>query len=595
MRSFSLRFLLALSFLTFATCPSWAKGVFDGPAELPRASVDSALADTPAPGSIVNVSAGDDLQTALDSAHCGDTVELEAGANFTGLFFLKAQSCDDAHWIVIRTSARDSQLPSEGQRATPCYAGVASLTGRPAYACNNPQNVMSRIENNGPVDGPFVLRDGANHYRFIGLELTRTQGVRSAPGLISVEHGGAADHIVVDRSWLHGTLRDETQVGVSLIGMSQAAVVDSYFSDFHCNQNGMCTDAHAIGGGVGNHQDGPFKISNNFLEASGESVMFGGGAATLTPADIEIRRNHFFKPWQWMPGNPGFVKGLNGGAFVTKNHMELKNATRVLVEANLMENNWGGFTQNGYAVLLSPKNQHTQNKGNVCPKCQVTDVTIRYTRISHSGSGLQLATSISGHGLRDGGQALAGERWSIHDIVLDDISKNYMGQGNLFLIANGWPKNPVNTITINHVTGFPDAAGHMMMMGNSTHDPTMYGLVFTNNLIATGQFPVWSSGGGRSSCAYHGTPAQKIKRCFNPYAFTNSALIGTPDAFPPSSWPSGNFFPASATSVDFVQYDDGVNGDYTLQSKSPYKNAGTDGKDLGADIAGLDGALAGVE
>ena len=594
MPSFSARFLLAVSFLTFATCPGWAKGVFDGPAELPRATVDSALADTPAPGSIVNVNAGDDLQKALDGAHCGDTVEVEAGADFVGLFFLRAQSCDDAHWIVIRTSAPNSHLPPEGQRATPCYAGVASLPGRPAYACNNPQNVMSRIENNGPVDGPFVLRNGANHYRFIGLELTRTQGVHSAPSLISVERGGVADHIVVDRSWLHGTLRDETQAGVSLSGMSDAAIVDSYFSDFHCNQSGMCTDAHAIGGGIGNNQDGPFKISNNFLEASGESVMFGGGAATLTPADIEILHNHFFKPWQWMPGDPNFVKGSNGRAFITKNHIELKNATRVLVEGNLMENNWGGFSQHGYAVLLSPKNQHTQHQGNVCPKCQVTDVTIRYTRISHSGSGIQMATSMSGNG-EHGGPALAGERWSIHDVVLDDINKNYVAEGNLFMIANGWHHNPVNTITINHVTGFPDPAGHMMIMGNSRDDPSMFGLVFTNNLLATGQFPVWNSGGGRISCASHGTPAQKIKRCFNPYTFTNSALIGTPDAFPPSEWPSGNFFPANVNTVQFVQYDDGVDGDYTLQSDSPYKNAGTDGKDLGADITGLNAALAGVE
>jgi hypothetical protein len=106
---------------------------------------------------------------------------------------------------------------------------------------------------------------------------------------------------------------------------------------------------------------------------------------------------------------------------------------------------------------------------------------------------------------------------------------------------------------------------------------------------------VWSSGGGRISCASHGTPAEKIKKCFNPYTFTNSALIGSPAAFPPSSWPSGNFFPASPDSVDFVRYDDGVNGDYTLQPNSPYKKAGTDGKDLGADIAGLNAALAGVE
>ncbi|MBI3474737.1 MAG: hypothetical protein HY010_03320 [Acidobacteria bacterium] len=592
MQSYLARFVFAIAGVALSVPSAQASGVFDGPAELPRATVVSTLAKTPAPGSHVTVRAGDNLQTALNNAHCGDTIELQAGAVFTGLFDLPTKSCDDNHWIVIRTDAADS-LPSEGERVNPCYAGIATLVGRPAYACGNPQNVMARVENPNPVDGPFILQKGANHYRLIGLEVTRSAGVHDAPVLLTVEPKGVADHIVIDRCWFHGTVRDETRLGVSLRGMSQAAVVDSYFSDFHCNEYGMCTDAHAIGGGTGDHQDGPFKISHNFLEASGEAVMFGGGSATLTPADIEITRNHFFKPWQWMPGTPGQVKGLNGKSFATKNHLELKNATRVLVEANLMENNWGGFTQAGYALLLSPKNQHTRH-GNVCPKCQVTDVTIRYTRISHSGSGIQLETSISGNG-GNGAPALAGQRWSIHDVVIDDISKNYFGQGNVFIIANGWPRNPVNTITINHVTAFPDAGAHLLMIGNSIKDPDMFGLVFTNNLVATGQYPVWSSGGGWESCAYHGTPEMKIQKCFKTSTFKNNALIGTPDAFPPSDWPSGNLFPATVDAVKFVQYDSGGDGDYTLQSSSPYKNKGTDGKDLGADIAGLNAALSDVE
>jgi hypothetical protein len=592
MHSFASLFMITISFLMLSISPAWSKAGFDGPAELPRVTVASSLADTPTPGSVVTVAAGGNLQAALDNARCGDTIELKAGATFTGRFTLSARNCDNAHWVVIRTSASDALLPSEGQRATPCYAGVGSLPGRPQYGCVNPQNVMSRVENNTTTDGPFILRNGANHYRFIGLEITRTAGTHDAPTLMTVEPSGIADHIVVDRSWFHGTVRDETQSGISLSGVTYGAVVDSYFSDFHCLENGMCTDAHAVGGGLGSHQDGPFKISGNFLEASGEAVIFGGGAATLTPTDIEIRRNHFFKPWQWMPGQPGFVGGPSGRAFITKNHLELKNATRVLIEANLMENNWGGFTQAGYALLLSPKNQHTQH-GNVCPRCQVTDVTIRYTRISHSGSGLQLATSMSGDG-SNGAPALAGTRWSIHDVVLDDINKKYTGGGNLFLVMNGWPKNPLNTVTINHVTGFPDPIGHLFLLGNNLRNPSMYGFVFTNNMVTTAQYPVWNSG-QPNSCATQGTPAQKIKKCFTTYTFTNNALVATPIPFPPSSWPSGNFFPADANAAGFVQYDNGVDGDYRLLPNSRYKNAGTDGRDLGADIVGLDAVLIGVE
>jgi hypothetical protein len=371
--------------------------------------------------------------------------------------------------------------------------------------------------------------------------------------------------------------------------------VDSYLSDFHCTSGtGACSDSHAIGGGNGNHPDGPFKISGNFLEASGEGVMFGGGAATVTTTDIEVRRNHFFKPLQWMAGNPGFVGGLSGKPFVVKNHLELKNAIRVLVEANLMENSWGGFTQTGHAILLTPKNQHTRSGNNVCPICQVTDVTIRYNHISHAGGGMVFATSISGNGDGNGAPALSGARWSIHDVVLDDINRSYVGGGGLFEVQNGWPKDPVNTVTVNHITGFPDIQSHILSIGNKDGNQQMYGFVFTNNIVMTGNGPVWSTGGGDTNCAYHGTPAEKFANCFASYKFTNNALLAVPPAYPPSSWPAGNFYSQTVNEARFTRYLQGGDGNYQLQNNSPYKNAGTDGRDLGADITGLNAALAGV-
>ena len=68
-----------------------------------------------------------------------------------------------------------------------------------------------------------------------------------------------------------------------------------------------------------------------------------------------------------------------------------------------------------------------------------------------------------------------------------------------------------------------------------------------------------------------------------------------PPHFGPSKWPADNLFPSSAADVQFVNYNNGNGGNYQLKSTSPYKNAGTDGKDLGADIIGLQAALAGVE
>src|SRR3974377_82239 len=143
-------------------------------------------------------------------------------------------------------------------------------------------------------------------------------------------------------------------------------------------------------------------------------------------------------------GQPGVVGGRDGHPFVVKNLFELKNAQRVLFEGNILEYNWGGFTQWGHAILLTPKNQYSLRKNiRVCPLCQVTDVTIRYSTISHAGAGISIATATSA----DGGMALGGARYSIHDITVDDINAQaYRGHGNLFVIINGWSQNVLNNV-----------------------------------------------------------------------------------------------------------------------------------------------------
>src|SRR2546428_4995671 len=248
---------------------------FDGPAELPRVYVQTAMTDTPAPGNIITVNAGGSLQNALNAANCGDTILLQAGATFSGSFTLPAKACDSSRWIVIRTSAPDSTLPPEGTRLTPCYAGVSSLPGRPALNCSSTQNVLAKISMPGGGIGPLVFQPGANHYRLIGLELTRTVGTGIVYSLVSLKTGGTADHLILDRMWLHGTSHDDTTRGVQFGGSQYVAVVDSFFTDFHCvAMTGSCTDPLAIGGGIGDNPMGPYKIVNNFLESAGGNIPF---------------------------------------------------------------------------------------------------------------------------------------------------------------------------------------------------------------------------------------------------------------------------------------------------------------------------------
>src|ERR1700743_2736176 len=101
-------------------------------------------------------------------------------------------------------------------------------------------------------------------------------------------------------------------------------------------------------------------------------------------------------------------------------------------------------------------------------------------------------------------------------------------------------------------------------------------------------------GGEPKTCTSFKKPITTFASCFNPYFFTNNALIAVPSNSPSSSWPVGNLFPLNTAAVKFVSYNNGNGGNYQLQSTSPYKNAGTDGKDLGADITTINSMIKNV-
>jgi len=546
--------------------------VKDGPAALPTRCLDTAIDSTPSPGKVISVSARQDVSAALQTAACGDTISLQAGATYAP-FVLPAKNCDAAHWITIRTSAADSQLPPEGARITPCYAGVASLPGRPQFDCASGSNVLPRIElKNGA--GAITVAAGANHYRLIGLEVTRTAETGLTYALVRLEDG--VHDIVIDRCWIHGTPQDETVRGVYLGGSSYVGIIDSYFSDFHCIAvTGACTDAQAINGGNSTAPMGPYKIVNNYLEGAAENLMFGGGAGSQIPGDIEIRRNYMFKPLPWMPGRSDFM----GQKFIVKNLLELKNAERVLVEGNLMENSWGGYTQVGYGILLTPRGTWAA----------VQDVTIRYNLIRHTGSGVQLAATKA-----DDGDSLAAQRWSIHDDLLEDIDPAaYHGDGIVFQISSGFKKDiPLNQVSLDHITVASKAAvKSLMIVGVEPANPRRpFDISFTNNIVPAGRYSVWSTGVG--TCPKSGEPSITFENCWSSFKVTHNVIIAYPGEQGP--WPAGNFLVKDVKSVGFADFDPASSGDYHLTANTFYKSKATDGKDVGANIDAINEAVAGV-
>ena len=566
----------------------WTDATADGPADLPRGCVYTSLDGSPSPGKIISVAAGGDVIKTIAAASCGDTIQLQSGATFTfkGGTTLPSKNCDSQHWITIRTSAANSALPPEHTRISPSYAGVASLSGRPSFSGPN-KNIMAKLVADS---NPIKIGD---HYRLIGVEITRPHDGKWYNTLVQF----AGTHIILDRDWIHGDpTADTTHLVQTGLGSDHVAIINSYLNDAHCKDSPRnCVDSQAWSdGGRGTFM----KAYNNFMEAAGQSIMFGGAAAVIITSDIEIRLNHMFKPLTWNPLDKQFI----GTKFIVKNNFELKEGQRILVEGNIMENTWGGFSQNGANILLTPKNQSGNNGTNICPICFVSDVTLRYNYVLHGSQGLQIANGRSDNG----GWSLGGHNYSIHDLVFDGMQYSECYRCGNFLNALSSVYEPdapppaaevMHDVTLNHLTiintGFlataKTATGLMVMngppAGNKTATPRIDNLQFTNSIADAGTSGAYPTGGGADNCSVgKKTVADMVSACWvGASAFTRNLLV-TDHAISPLVLPSGNFTTSAWSKVGFMNFNGGDGGDYHVLSSSQFHLLGTDGKELGADI-----------
>jgi hypothetical protein len=564
----------------------WTGAQYDGPAELPIDCINTAIANTPSPGAVVNVPEGADLDSFYAAAQCGDILLLAHGSVWTGPFNFASKNCDDGHWIRISS---DGALAPEGTRISPAdEPELAQITLKP-----NAQ--------------PNIFGD---HLRFIGIEWSKQAGA----ALVAMLSADGANDVIFDRNYCHGNPGEETRRCLTLESNAvHIAVVDSYLSEFHCIAvTGTCTDAQAISGGTGTATTTThgIKIVNNYLQASGENILFGGGEADgCGPTDVEIRRNYLYKPMSWNPSDPSY----GGIPYIVKNLFELKNGCRVLLEANILENVWGGYSQDGFAVVLTPKNQDGNDGTTLCPLCAVSDVTVRYNYVDHAGSGMNIANDASGNG----GWSAGGGNYSVHDDLFDGLqyptcfacSKN-LNQLSSFYSNTSPPANTeiLNNVLLNHITeitnqflakpGQETSAFELdgPPAANPSNTPQMTNIVVTNWIVATGNNGTYPSGGGTNNCAVlKGTtkPVAEIGACWaGNSAFAGNVLVGYP--LPDTNWPIGNQMAADWASVDFLNYNDGNGGNYQLAPSSLYKGTATDGTDPGADIQALLAMTAGV-
>ncbi len=251
----------------------------------PRVFLDTSY--TAPSGRTIGGRAGGDLQAALNAAQPGDVVALEPGAIFRGNFSLPKKP--GSGWIIVRSGAPDQALPNPGIRVTlPVAAAMPKILS--------------------PNQNPAVYTEaGAHHYRFIGIEFSTVPGVKDIYSIVAFGGDQRSDadtphNLILDRCYIHGRNELTSRRGVLLNGAA-SAVIDSHVSEIHA----AGYDSQAV---LGYNGPGPFKIVNNYLEGAAENIMFGGADPAipgLVPSDIEIRRNHLFKPLSWRPGDPTFA------------------------------------------------------------------------------------------------------------------------------------------------------------------------------------------------------------------------------------------------------------------------------------------------
>lgn len=381
----------------------------------------------------------------------------------------------------------------------------------------------------------MITQASANFYWLEGLELHTTGGpndiVRLGDGSSAQNSLALVPHdLVVSHCYIHGWAGIEQKRGIALnSGLT-------YIADSHVDEiKGAGYDTQAIGGWNG---PGPYRIYNNRLEAAGEIFMLGGSdpaIANLVPTDVQFKGNYLTRPTAW-----------RGTSWTVKNIFELKNARQVVVDGNVFEYHWQG-AQPGPSIVFTPRNQ-----GGTAPWVVVRDVQFINNRVRHVAAVFNIL------GYDNVSPSQLTQNILMANNVFEDVSAaNWGGTGRLLLINGG------DQITLDHNTVFQDGASFVYGYGSQTTNFRV-----TSTIVPQGAYGIF---GDASS---PGTGA--LNQYFPGAIVTGNLIVGGT-----ISYPAGNYCPATMSTVGFV---DLAGGDYRLATTSPYRAAGADQTDPGADM-----------
>jgi hypothetical protein len=573
------------------------------------------------------------LQTALNNASPGDTILLEQNFTYVGQFTLPATTCsanNSSCYITLQTGVTStgtvvstSVFPAADVRIDATYSG--QLAKLQPNAVNAPA-----IKTATP---PAVTR----WWKLRWLEFTPHSGAGgtllqfgSDSGLVQTQKSEIPEHFIVEQCYIHGDPTNGQFRGIS-IHANDVTVKDNRIADIKSIGEGQAIWV--------NSAVGPFVIVNNYIEGGTENVLFGGSGGCCHPAatvlgspaptttsarlstvlDLEVGQGVTFDvggveefteiatintstgdvtfspalsatpsvpgdvDWGVVPRNLTFAlnhvikpPAWEGQAWLQKNLFELKNLDTALIEGNIFEYSWKDG-QDGYAILFT-----VANTGNSNDSTRVRNITFRKNIVRHTAGGFQ----ITGRDVSTNNQPSAQTTGiTITDNLFYDISSSwgasartaYIGTRDMAAYrAGGHAMAPAN-VTFEHNT-FDHTGGNTFLYfdlrtPNLVKHPVQ-NLIFRNNIVRKGGFGMF------------GVDCTQGNGCWTAYSagtssFTHQVIADASCG----SYPGSNWCPTSAGLN--AEWEDHAGADYRLKTTSAYYQAGTDSKDIGADVVAV--------
>ena len=586
-----------------------------------------------AAGNEITVNANGNLQQALDSAKCGDTIVIDAGATFLttaedGFVFPSKSGgpCTGtaADTITVRT-ANVKNLPATGQRV-----GI------------NDNKNMAKLVTAGPYPA-ISFAANSRFWKLIGIEVTTTADPQYASFLVfvgtNVGFSQLPSDVTFDRCYIHSQEDGTNNAHASSRGGVDVEAVRVTFSGcriaFPGGYAGASKNTDATYAILMVAGPGPLTIDNCFLNSWFSNFFMGGGnlwtnntatvAANATMTQAQLSNTSNLGPgdliaFQTRPGysEVAMVTGVNGTVVNYKP--------------------WGGNVGRGLPLTAPPISPGGARWNGLNPG------NVRITR-----STFYINPVIAGQIVSEIGY------YPKNFFEIKSADKLYL-EGNEF---TGWPANMGLTVrnqtgpngapspwsTIRDVTFKNNRYANMsrpfgaQLFGIQLEDnigtsQTGGNILIENNLFTTGGYigdligghgvvyrhnTIINNGAGRwadgrmANGVYPVTALAIVDNiifnneygmgCQAPYAQTwttcwpnlqmkgNVLITERMDPYRPNcsnTYPAGNVCPATEAAVGFV---DAARGNYRLAANSAFKRKASDGSDPGVDMDALEAAI----